>query len=67
MEVAIPFDAIAEEFVLTPGATLRMEVTANDWDDPEAKARKLTNTAVVLSGPADTGTDSSGFAVVTFE
>ena len=64
VELAIPLPAVGGGFRPGPGKTLRVEVLANDRDDPAGGAK---TSCMVLSGDSDASRNTVAYAVVRFE
>ncbi len=64
LELAIPFEAIAEGFRPVAGKTFHFEVVVNDDD---AAGAKNTMTNLVLSGDDNASRRTSGYARLTFQ
>jgi hypothetical protein len=64
VELAVPFEAIADGFRPSPGRTLYFEAIVNDEDTAGAKN---TMTNLVLSGDDNASRRTSGYAKLTFQ
>jgi serine/threonine protein kinase/tetratricopeptide (TPR) repeat protein len=64
VELAIPFEAIGEQFTPSPGAVLPLTVMVSDRDD---EAKDAPTSCLVLSGHSHANWDTSTYALITFQ